>query len=81
MNHKNAMPANSNRFKASKTASLLRPSVSQSPASSGSLGKARPTSTNATVSSTEKTIPATAAARGVLIDCLVTDMAFVMGDR
>jgi hypothetical protein len=59
----------------------LRPSASQSPASAESLGKARRTSTNATVSSTEKTIPATAAARGVLIDCLVTDVASVMGDR
>ena len=80
MNHKNAMPANGKRFKASTKASFLRPSVSQSPASLGWLGKARRTSTKATVSSKEKTIPATAAARGVRIDCLVTDIACVIGD-
>ena len=81
MNQRKAMPANGSRFKARSTAFRLEPSASQSPASFGSLGRARRTSTIAAMSSPEKAIPATAAARGVLIACLVIEVGCVMRRR
>ena len=65
MNHRNAIPANGTRFSATSTAVRRAESDSQSPATLGSAGTEIRSSTSAVIRNTEKTIPATAAARGV----------------
>ena len=67
MNHRKAIAANGSRFNATTTALRRLPSASQSLAAVGLLGVTLRTRASAVVSSTEKTIPATAAARGDLI--------------
>src|SRR4051794_6616867 len=67
MNHKNAMAENGSRFKATRIALRRLSSASQSPVLSGSLGVTVRTRVSATARRTEKTMPATAAARGDLI--------------
>ncbi len=65
MNHRNAIPANGTRFSATATAARRRESVSHTPGTAGWAGAEILSSTSARISSTEKRIPATAAARGV----------------
>ena len=65
MNHKKAMPANGMRFSAISTAARRPGSVSHAPGTRGPAGTESLSSTSAAVKSTEKTIPATAAAPGV----------------
>ena len=65
MNHRNAIPANGTRFKATATAARLRELVSHAPGTAGCAGTETLSSTSVTIRSTEKMIPATAAARGV----------------
>ena len=65
MNQRNAIPANGTRFSATITA-VRRPEwASQAPGTAGLPGTESWISTSAVISSTEKAIPATAAARGV----------------
>ena len=64
-NHRNAIPANGTRFSATTTAVRRAESDSHSPATLGSAGTESRSSTSAVISSTEKRIPATEAARGV----------------
>src|SRR6204780_482700 len=64
-NHRNAIPAKGTRFRAIATAVLRHESVSHSPATSARAGTEILSSTSAEIKSTEKTIPAKAAARGV----------------
>src|SRR5438034_914549 len=64
MNHKKAIPANGTRFSATATAARRPGSVSHVPVTPGWAGTESLSSTNAALASTEKTIPATAAARG-----------------
>ena len=59
------MPANGMRFSAIFTAARRPGSVSHAPGTLGSAGTVSRSSTNAAISNTEKTIPATAAAPGV----------------
>ena len=66
MNHRNAIPANGMRFSANATVARRPGSVSQKPATAGSAGTETLSSTSDVMRKTEKTIPATAAARGVL---------------
>ena len=66
MNHKKAIPANGMRFSAIATAARRRESVSHEPGTAGSAGTETLSNTSATSRNTEKMIPATAAARGVL---------------
>ena len=63
-NQKKAMPAKGKRLRASDT--FPDPSLSQSPVSRGSTGSARQSNDRLQMNSSEKTIPAMAAARGVL---------------
>jgi hypothetical protein len=78
MNQRKAMPANGSKLSAKSTAARWEPSASQSSASSASLGRARRTSTIAVMSSPENAMPATAAARGVRIACLVIEVGPVI---
>ena len=71
MNQRNAMPANGTSPSPNRTECLVELSVSSLPASSGFAGSARRMSTRAVIRSTEKTMPASAAARGVRIAALV----------
>src|SRR5215469_14655889 len=66
MNHKKAMPANGTRFSPMATAALRPESVSHVPATSRRGGAESLSIVRAVIRSTGKTIPATAAARGVL---------------
>src|SRR5215831_1624269 len=65
MNHKKAMPANGTRFSATTRALRRAGSDSQAPGLAVSEGCDRMMRTRARLNSTEKRIPATAAARGV----------------
>jgi hypothetical protein len=66
MNHKKAMPANGMRFSPIATAALFPESVSHELSTAGLAGTESLSSTSAVIMSTEKMIPAPAAARGVL---------------
>ena len=65
MNQRKAMPANGTKFSATATAALFPESVSHAPVPPGLAGTEILSSTSAVAMSTEKMIPATAAARGV----------------
>ncbi len=65
-NHKKAIPANGMRFSAIDTVARRRALVSHAPGSAACAGTEILSSTSAAISSTEKMIPAAAAARGVL---------------
>src|SRR5260370_23658731 len=65
MSHRNAIPANGTRLSAVATAALRRESVSHTPGWPGLAGVETRSRTSDVMRSTEKTIPATAAARGV----------------
>ena len=67
------MPAKGQQVQGDNDGISLGLIIDHAPASLGSAGTARRTSTNAVVSSTEKAMPATAAARGVLIACRVSE--------
>jgi len=64
MNHRKAIPVNGTKFSAMATAALRPESVSHAPAAAGLAGAETLNSIKAVIRSTEKTIPATAAARG-----------------
>jgi hypothetical protein len=66
MNQRKAMPANGTKFSAMAIAALFSALVSHAPASPAWGGTEILSSTSAEIMSTEKRIPATAAARGVL---------------
>jgi hypothetical protein len=77
MNHKKAIPANGNRFRARLTVSEER--ASQSPASCGLAGTEIRTSTKLVMSNTENKIPAIAAARGVVnLDLAMVGSRFII---
>jgi hypothetical protein len=65
MNHKKAMPAKGTRFSARAMVARREESVSHAPAVAGSDGTETMMRIRAKPSSSEKTIPAAAAARGV----------------
>lgn len=71
MNHKKAMPTNGTMFNA--TATVLALVASQAPGSCGSAGTELRRSQNTAISRTENSIPAIAAALGVLRLCLVSE--------
>ena len=65
MNHRKAIPANGMRFSPIATAVLFPESVSHPPATAGLAGTETLSRASDVIRSTEKTMPASAAARGV----------------
>jgi hypothetical protein len=73
MNHKKAMPPNGTRFSATATVARREVSVSHAPTVAVSDGGERRRRTRARPNSSENTMPAAAAARGVRRLIPVTD--------